>query len=65
MGHYIENTGQTPLRLLALFRTSHYVDISLSQWMAVTPPELVQAHLNLDAATMAALRKQKVPVVPA
>jgi oxalate decarboxylase len=37
----------------------------LDQWMALTPPELVQAHLNVDAQTMEALRKKKAPVVPA
>jgi hypothetical protein len=31
--------------------------------MALTPPELVQAHLNLDSETMAALRKDKPVVV--
>jgi oxalate decarboxylase len=33
--------------------------------MALTPPELVEAHLNLDKQVMAALRKEKAPVVPA
>jgi oxalate decarboxylase len=65
MGHYIENTGTTPLRFLEVFKSSYYADVSLDQWMALTPPELVQAHLKLDPQTMAALRKQKVPVVPA
>jgi len=65
MGHYIENTGNTRLRFLEMFKSSYYADVSLDQWLALTPPELVEAHLNLDAATMAALRKQKVPVVPA
>lgn len=65
MGHYIENTGDTKLRFLEMFKSSYYADVSLDQWMALTPPELVQAHLNVDAQTMAALRKQKMPVVPA
>jgi hypothetical protein len=33
------------------------------QWMALTPPELVQAHLNLDRRTMSALRKDKPIIV--
>jgi hypothetical protein len=37
--------------------------ISLNQWMALTPPELVQAHLNLDRQTLAALRKDKPIIV--
>jgi oxalate decarboxylase len=64
MGHYIENTGTTPLRFLEVFRSSYYADVSLDQWMALTPPELVQAHVKLDPQTMAALRTQKAPVVP-
>ena len=31
--------------------------------VALTPPELVQAHLNLDPQTMAALRKDKPIIV--
>ena len=65
MGHYIENTGNTRLRFLEMFKSSYYADVSLNQWMALTPPELVEAHLNLDRQVMAALRQEKVPVVPA
>jgi oxalate decarboxylase len=63
-GHYIENTGTTTLRFLELFKSDHYADVSLNQWLALTPPELVQAHLKLDPQTLAAFRKTKVPVVP-
>jgi oxalate decarboxylase len=63
MGHYIENTGESTLTFLEMFRSDHYTDVSLNQWMALTPPELVQAHLHLDQKTMAALRKDKPVVV--
>jgi oxalate decarboxylase len=63
MGHYIENTGDTVLRFLEMFKSPRFADVSLNQWMALTPPELVQAHLNLTPAMMGALRKQKRPVV--
>ena len=64
MGHYVENTGTTPLRFLEVFNSSYYADVSLSQWLALTPPELVQAHLKFDQQTLAAFRKEKVPVIP-
>lgn len=48
MGHYIENTGTTPLRFLEMFRSNHYEDVSLKQWMALTPRALVAAHLGID-----------------
>jgi oxalate decarboxylase len=64
-GHYIENTGSETLRFLEMFKSSYYADVSLNQWLALTPPELVEAHLHLDEAVMHALRKTKAPVVPA
>ena len=39
-------------------------DVSLNPWLALTPPELVQAHLKVDPQTLAAFRKEKSPVVP-
>jgi oxalate decarboxylase len=65
MGHYIENTGNETLRFLEMFRSPGFADVSLNQWMALTPPELVQGHLKLDEAVMEALRKEKSPIVPA
>jgi oxalate decarboxylase len=65
MGHYIENSGTTILRFLEIFKSSYFADVSLNQWMALSPPELVEAHLNLDQHVMKALRKTKAPVVPA
>ena len=48
---------------MELFKSARFADVSLNQWMALTPPELVQAHFNLTPAVMGALRKQKRPVV--
>ena len=59
----MQNTGDEPLRFLEMFRSDRFADVSLSQWMALTPPELVQAHLNLDEQTMAALSNDKPIVV--
>jgi len=63
MAHYVENLGDEPLRYLEMFRSPRFMDVSLNQWMGLTPPELVQAHLNLDQQTMAALRKDKPIIV--
>jgi hypothetical protein len=40
-----------------------FAGVSLRQWMALTPPELVRAHLNLDEQTLAALRRDAPFVV--
>ena len=63
MGHYIENTGTTTLRFLEMFRSDRYADVSLAQWMALTPSALVSAHLNIPAGMIAALPKRERIVV--
>jgi hypothetical protein len=40
-----------------------FEDVSLAQWMAFTPHELVQAHLNLEGDMLDSLRKEKQPGV--
>ncbi|KAJ3865610.1 RmlC-like cupin domain-containing protein, partial [Lentinula novae-zelandiae] len=40
-----------------------FQDISLNQWLALTPPALVKAHLGLDDETIALLKKVKPTVV--
>lgn len=63
MGHYVENTGDETLRFLEIFKSDRFADVSLNQWLGLTPPELVQAHLNFDAKTMATLSKDKPIIV--
>jgi oxalate decarboxylase len=63
MGHYIQNTGEEPLRFLEMFRSDHFADISLNQWMALVPPGFLRDHLHADRPLMDALHKDKRPVV--
>jgi oxalate decarboxylase len=63
MGHYIENIGTTTLRFLEIFRSDYYADVSLSQWLAFTPHELVRAHLNIDESVLARIPTHKTPIV--
>jgi oxalate decarboxylase len=64
MGHYVENTGTTTLRFLEMFKSSYYADVSLNQWLALTPPSLIQAHMKIDPQTMQVFHGKKSPVVP-
>jgi oxalate decarboxylase len=63
MGHYIENIGTTTLRFLEIFRSDHYADVSLAQWLAFTPYELVRAHLKIDKSVVSKVSTRKTPVV--
>jgi len=62
--HYIENTGDTDLIFLEMFKSSFYQDLSLSEWLAHTPPELVMAHLNIDRAALDAIPRDELVIVP-
>jgi oxalate decarboxylase len=63
MSHFVENIGLEPLRYLELFKSPRYMDVSLAQWMALTPHELVQAHLKIERSVLDALRRDKQAVV--
>jgi len=62
--HYIENTGDTDLKFLEMFKSSFYQDLSLSKWLTHTPPDLVMAHLNVDRGTLNAIPRGEVVVMP-
>jgi len=62
--HYIANTGDTDLIFLEMFKSSYYQDLSFSEWLAHTPPELVMAHLHIDKATLDAIPKNGAVVTP-
>jgi oxalate decarboxylase len=61
--HYIENTGDTDLIFLEMFKSSFYQDISFAEWLSHTPPELVMAHLNIDRTALDAIPKDKLVVM--
>ncbi|KAG9224973.1 hypothetical protein CCMSSC00406_0001876 [Pleurotus cornucopiae] len=63
MGHYVENVGNTTVRFLEIFRSDRFEDISLNQWLALTPPDLVKAHLGLSDETISHLQKTKPTVM--
>lgn len=62
-GHYVENTGKTTLHFLEIFDTDRFQDISLTQWLALTPPELVSQVLGISTDVVAKFSKTKQVVV--
>jgi len=56
--HRIENTGDSNLVVLEMFKADRFQDFCLSEWVAHTPPELVMAHLHIDKATLDAIGKE-------
>lgn len=62
--HYVQNTGSTDLKFLEMFKSSAYQDLALSEWLTHTPPDLVLAHLGIDKATLDAIPKKEIVVMP-
>lgn len=62
-GHYIQNTGTESLWFLEMFKSNRFADVSLNQWMALTPPQMVADTLHASPELMQSLRKEKWPVV--
>jgi|SRR5215469_3969727 len=62
--HYIQNTGKTDLEFLEMFKSPVYQDLALSEWLTHTPPELVLAHLGIDRATLDAIPREEVVIMP-
>jgi oxalate decarboxylase len=63
-GHYVENIGDTDLVFLEMFKANRFMDLSLSEWMRNSPPELIMQHLRISPETLAAIPKNKAAVVP-
>jgi oxalate decarboxylase len=63
-GHYIENTGTEDLVFLEMFKTAHYQDISLNEWIARMPDKMAQAHLKLPLSVIRRAPQAKNPILP-
>jgi oxalate decarboxylase len=62
--HYVQNTGSSDLIFLEMFKSNVYQDLALSEWLTHLPPDLVLAHLGIDKATLDAMPKDEVVVMP-
>ncbi|MCU1261843.1 MAG: bicupin, oxalate decarboxylase family [Bryobacterales bacterium] len=62
-GHYIENTGNTDLVFLEMFKAHEFMDVSLNNWIRHLPPEMVTSHLGLDATAIKSIPAEKMLVI--
>ena len=61
--HYIQNIGKEKLVYLEWCKSDHYSDVSLAQWLAMTPDEVVKSCLNLPDDFIRSINKADTPVV--
>jgi len=65
LGHYIQNTGNTDLQFLEIFKSDRYSEVSLTDWLVHTPPKMVAETLNIDPAVITRFPKDRPDVMPA
>jgi oxalate decarboxylase len=65
LGHYLENTGSTDMVYMEVFRADRFEEISLSDWLAHSPIEMVAETLNLDPSVIKQFPKNRPDIVPA
>ncbi|CZT45715.1 probable thermophilic glucose-6-phosphate isomerase and related metalloenzymes [Rhynchosporium secalis] len=59
-GHYIENTSETEkLVWIEIYKSDRVVDISPTQWLALTPPDIVANTLKISKSVVDQLKKEK------
>ncbi|KAE9377949.1 Bicupin, oxalate decarboxylase/oxidase [Stipitochalara longipes BDJ] len=57
--HYIENTGTEDVIFLEVLKQDKFTDISVAQWLALTPRQVVKDTLGLPDSTLDNLLRQK------
>lgn len=58
-GHYIENVGDEDLVYIELYKSDRVADIPLSQWLALTPSDIVASVLKLPLAVVEQIKTDK------
>ncbi|KHO01251.1 Bicupin, oxalate decarboxylase/oxidase [Metarhizium album ARSEF 1941] len=59
-GHYIENTSKTEdLIWIEIYKSDRVADIPLTQWLALTPPDIVSQALKVPIEFVEKLKKEK------
>jgi oxalate decarboxylase len=64
LGHYVENTGTTDLVFAEVFRADRFEEVSLSDWLAHSPVDMVAETLNIDPSVIAQFPRNRPDVVP-
>jgi oxalate decarboxylase len=64
LGHYVQNVGTTDLVFLEIFKADHFAEVSLSEWLAHSPQQLVRDHLRIAPEVFAQIPKNRPDIMP-
>jgi hypothetical protein len=62
--HYLQNTGNTNLVYMEVFRADRFEEVLLADWLAHSPVDMVAETLNLDPTVIAQFPKNRPDIVP-
>lgn len=62
--HYIENVGTEDVVYMEVLQAPKYTDISVGQWLGLTPPQVVADTLHLPESLISRLIKVKQYIIP-
>ncbi|CAO1636441.1 unnamed protein product [Sympodiomycopsis kandeliae] len=58
-GHMVEALGNKPVKLLETFKSKKFSQLSLSNWLSLTPPNIVKSHTGWSDKAIAKLQQFK------
>jgi len=61
--YYVENTGDCELKFIEVFPNTNFADISLGQWLAHTPPKIVNGNLRTGKKFIRHIKKEEQYIV--
>lgn len=64
MTHYVENVGKDDVIFIEVLQADHFSDISVGQWLGLTPPQITMDTLNLTNTTVSSFKKEEQFIVP-
>ncbi len=64
LGHYVQNTGSTDIIMVETFKDKQFQEVSLAQWLACSPRQMVAETLNMDPHLIEQISKSRTDVVP-
>jgi oxalate decarboxylase/phosphoglucose isomerase-like protein (cupin superfamily) len=62
-GHYVENIGNDTLVWIEIYKSDRVVDISLTQWLALTPASIVSQVLKVPLSVVQNLKTEKQLII--
>ena len=63
-GHYVENTSKDKeLVWIEIYKSDRVVDISLAQWLSLTPADIVAETVKVDISVVKNIKKVKQLII--